>query len=367
MMLQDDYSFNIWCSVAGFDSADKFATYGLDVNIYSLYKASLDVNKSVSYTFLNTVTNISLTLTSNSNFWYYYGYTISGVDYSFAVNGGAVASNVFGIASTKRWVIVCSLLSNSFTIPIGAEWVYIGKNISHIEGGSWLRYIHSSSFITIKTIGSFVGAVALTGDFYVPTGVVSIPDNNFQFNYELTSINIPNTIITIGNGNFAGCTGISSFNIPASVISIGLERFLEGCSKLVTINVDANNPNYSSTATILYNKTKTILYYGCAGVTDFIVPNGVVTIADYAFYRSTKIVNITIPSTVANLGGRTFGFNSTLRTINSYSLTPPTAYTLTFSGVNTSLCTIHIPSSVDVATYRANIYWNAFINIINDL
>ena len=61
--------------------------------------------------------------------------------------------------------------------------------------------------------------------------VVSIADDAFAGNTEITSVSIPESIITIGDGAFSDCKSLASVEIPASVTSIG-EGAFAGCDNV---------------------------------------------------------------------------------------------------------------------------------------
>src|ERR1035437_9402799 len=158
-----------------------------------------------------------------------------------------------------------------------------------------------------------IGSNALNGCYNlttltIPSGVTSIGDNAFQSCNALTSISIPNTITTIGNGAFNYCQNIAgSITIPSSTISIGNTIF-QGCSKVTKFIVDANNPNYSSLDSVLFNKNQTTIIEcpeGKSGV--FTIPNTVTTISDYAFLNCSKLTgSVVLPNSVTSIGSNSF-------------------------------------------------------------
>ncbi|MDR1155639.1 MAG: leucine-rich repeat domain-containing protein, partial [Bacteroidales bacterium] len=95
--------------------------------------------------------------------------------------------------------------------------------------------------------------------------------------------------------------------IGNSVTSIGSSAFF-GCSSLTAINVDANNPGYTSVDGVLFNKSQSELIQYPAGKTgnDYTIPHSVESIGDDAFYGCSGLTSITIPDLVTSIGNYAF-------------------------------------------------------------
>jgi hypothetical protein len=135
----------------------------------------------------------------------------------------------------------------------------------------------------------------------------------------ITSIHIPNTIAVINNATFFYCPNLTSILIPASVTLIGSRYTFRHCENLISINVDSNNPNYSSEGGILYNKTKTEIIAFPSASGDIVIPSGVTVIGELAF-QYTNIVNVILPISVTTIGTGAFA-SETLETINMPGVT----------------------------------------------
>jgi len=202
--------------------------------------------------------------------------------------------------------------------------VIIENGVTRIGGGAF--YFHKN----LKTV-------------IIPNSVKSIRGNAFFVCETLSSLIIPNSVIEIGKSAFM-FSGLTSINIPNSVINIGKTAF-SSCLNLVSINVDNDNPNYSSLEGVLFNKNKTTLICCPGGKTGkYVIPNGVVTIFESAFLECNKITEIEIPNSVSSIMSRAFE--------NCFSLASITLP----SGINSierrtfsscySLSSINIPNTV---------------------
>ena len=140
----------------------------------------------------------------------------------------------------------------------------------------------------------------------IPAGVTSIDYYAFDSCTGLISINLPNTLTSIYNSAFKNCTALTSITIPANVNYIKSSAF-DNCSALTSISVDANNTVYDSRDNcnaIIQTAYKRLLV-GCRNT---VIPNGVTTIGDEAFYGRTNLSSIEIPNTVKTIGTSTFAY-----------------------------------------------------------
>ncbi|MDE6666843.1 MAG: leucine-rich repeat domain-containing protein, partial [Clostridia bacterium] len=107
------------------------------------------------------------------------------------------------------------------------------------------------------------------------------------------------------------CNSLTSINIPSNVTSIGKDAFYE-CTSIASITVAEKNPNYKSIGNCLLSKNGATLILGCK---NSIIPNGVTSISNYAFYNCNFLTSITIPSGVTSIGNYAFQYCSSLTSI----------------------------------------------------
>jgi len=127
----------------------------------------------------------------------------------------------------------------------------------------------------------------------------------------LTSIVLPNNIAHIGA--FAlSYSGITPFTIPNNIIVSAAENMLDGCINLKKIRMLSDNSTYTIEGKIfqngmLFNESKSELIRCCyLGSSNYIVPNGVKKVGDYAFTGCNQLESITFSDDVIMVGKYAF-------------------------------------------------------------
>lgn len=176
----------------------------------------------------------------------------------------------------------------------------------------------------VESIGSyaFYGCTGLV-EINIPINVSTIGLSVFTGCDNVTSANVPASAIAIlpksnlqtvvinggdriADGAFADCANLVSVSISSSVSIIGSTAF-SGCSKLASVQVDANNAYYVSIDGLLYNKQKTeIVLVPRAVVGRVAIPNGVSTISGNAFADCLGLTAVEIPVSVTSIGEDAF-------------------------------------------------------------
>ncbi len=218
---------------------------------------------------------------------------------------------------------------------------------------------------TVTSIGSyaFSDCGSLTS-IVLPSSVTSLGENVFQLCISLTDITIPSGVTAIDDYSFQYCTSLTSITIPDSVMLIGSNAFYS-CSSLTDIYVDAANQYYADIGGVLFNKELTaLIYYPDAKAGAYNVPDGVTSIGDGAFYRRSRLTDITLPNSLTSIGANAF-YNCTgltsivipgsvqsiakyafrnckkLTTVEFKGLTPPTIASNAFYNVTAAVYYLH--------------------------
>lgn len=162
-----------------------------------------------------------------------------------------------------------------------------------------LEKISLADTVTSLGTSSFEECQKLTS-VTIPDSMISIGDSSFEKCWSLSSVEIPNQVTTIGYRGFGYCTALESITIPSSVTSIGVAAFVGGGLK--EIRVAKDNSYFCDVDGVLFNKNKTVLYqYPCGkDSTDYVIPDTVNIIGEYAF-ESCDLTNITIPESVTTI------------------------------------------------------------------
>ena len=155
------------------------------------------------------------------------------------------------------------------------------------------------------------------------------------YNYRsLTAVTIPATIVydnvqynvtTIGQCAFYGAYTITEINLsyaisnitPFNVTAEGIGYGEFKRSNLSTINVDSNNPCYSSVDGVLFDKSRqTLVGFPCGKEGEYTVPQGVTSIAQLAFMGALSIKEVNLPESVTSIDSAAFAYCINLREVN---------------------------------------------------
>ena len=146
--------------------------------------------------------------------------------------------------------------------------------------------------------------------------ITEIPYLFFANTPNLKNITIPDGVTKIDELAFQN-SGIENITIPQSVTEI-VGNVFESCKSLVNINVEENNSSYTSIEGILFDKeVKQLISYPIGkGKTEYIMPDTVTIIGDYAFYREPTLEKITLSKNIITIGNEAFMRNSSLSEID---------------------------------------------------
>ena len=243
----------------------------------------------------------------------------------------------------------CIIRRTDNALIIGCNNSVIPNYVTSIGSDAFFN-CNSITHINIPTSVTSIGnwAFALCGKLTaitIPSSISSIGSYAF-YSTRIANVVIENGVLSIGDNAFASCYQLTSVSIPASVTELG-DNVFDNCDKLIAIDVDANNSNYSSLDGILFNKEQRILLtYPSAKTGNYEIPSGVTNIGNNAFADSYNLTAITISKDVQMIGESAFADCVSLESIEF-----ETGSVLTEIGTGAfiscyTLTDIEIPSSV---------------------
>ena len=152
--------------------------------------------------------------------------------------------------------------------------------------------------MTVVSERAFVHAEMLE-TVVLPDTIIEMQSYCFSSCLALKNISIPDSVITFGTGVFNNCTSLENILLPEGLTSIP-EAAFQSCSSLKGIVVP------SSVQTIGKNA-----FNGCSALESADLGSGVKSIGQYAF-KSTGLPYIVIPSTIQEMSGYVFQYDSNL-------------------------------------------------------
>ena len=207
-----------------------------------------------------------------------------------------------------------------------------GTKIVCDEAFRWSKFIGCDSLTDIVILDrvtriaefEFCCCDSLT-DIVIPEGVTSIGDRAFNNCSALSSIVIPDSVTSIGESAFKNCISLKSFGIPSSVTSIGFVAF-KGCKSLSSlvipesvVNLNGNpfcgwygelkclSPYFIYDNKVLFDKDKSkIIAFRDKDTTSYVIPDGVTSIGDGAFWDCSSLTSLVIPESVTSIGDYAF-------------------------------------------------------------
>lgn len=186
-----------------------------------------------------------------------------------------------------------------------ADGVLSYSGIKTLDIPSSVNYIGESAFSNCKSLQSIK----------LPERLTLLNYNLFDGCERLSDIQIPSTVTAIEDCAFNGCKALQTITLPASLCTFentswSHNSIFSGCSALKSILVEAGNKYYESDGTALYNKAKDTLVCFPAGVTSYVVPQSVKTIARKAFCGCDSLQNIMFEDGVSDLVIERYAFEN---------------------------------------------------------
>lgn len=204
---------------------------------------------------------------------------------------------------------VVSILSQAFYLNTEIDKVTIPSSITELpydifDGCRCLDEVILPDTLTIIGSYAFYNCTSLK-IINLPSNLEIIGGSAFYNCTSLKNVTLPSNLETIGSSAFYS-SGITSITIPESVKSLGGKAFY-GTPFIKELQ---SNNEYSLA---IYNDT--ILLDGNSATGDVIIPEGVTTIIQNAFYNNKSVKSIKLPQTLERICDNAFYGCTGLRAI----------------------------------------------------
>ena len=172
-------------------------------------------------------------------------------------------------------------------------------------------------------------------------------------------------VIAIAEGAFKDNQNITGIHIPATVTA--LNGVFYNCQNIVSLTVDPDHPSFYSAGNCIIDKqSKTVLvgcnnsvipndgsilrigmssFDGCNGITELIIPDGVLIIYDYAFDNCINLRSVKLPDSLTKINSAFNGCTS----LENVELPSKMEWVGGFSGC-TSLKNITLPKTASLSS-----------------
>ena len=341
--LSDDGTYATLIAYEGTETRIKIADTYQDVPVTEIYERVFFENRSITSVIIpDSVTTIGAYAFSSCS-------SLTSVVIPDSVT--TIGAHAFSVCSRLTSVVIPDSVTTidyrAFSTCSSLTSVVIGDSVTTI-GKEAFAYCSSLTGVVIPdsvtTIGrsAFYSCSSLTG-VVIDDSVTSIGEDAFsgcnsalysEYEYgkyvgssdnpyavliEITNKNLSTYKIhedtrIIAYGVFKSCSHLSNITIPDSVTTIGEDAFYL-CDNLTGVYITdiaawcniTFSKSYSNP--LLYAKK---LYLNNELVTELVIPDGITTINDYAFYRCSSLTSVVIPDSVTTIGDYAFYYCSSL-------------------------------------------------------
>lgn len=284
--------------------------------------------------------------------------------------------------------IVQAIADNAFRGCTSLESIYLQPTITSVGNYAFAECpaLTSIDLSSVTTLGTnvFDGCSALR-EVTLSDQLTALPDEIFQNCSALQSINLPATVTTVGHRAFNG-SNLHFVNLPVALATVGNQAFMGNANlRVVTINggvqsfgedafrgctsisrtsfngvfaqwfdIDFANA-YANPAARSRN-----LVINNAAISKVVVPEGVTTIKQFAFFNNNLIDTIVLASSVTGIDSNAFYRNTNLkRIIINGNPADITVHEFAFENVNKDNVVVEVPCQ-----YLPMTEWNGFTHIV---
>ncbi len=186
-------------------------------------------------------------------------------------------------------IVVCLIIVSSIAVMAETEGPYTYE----ISG----RYAVITDFDEAQAEGTDIVIPDALGEYTVR----EIGQDAFYGCSSISSVTLSDNIRIVGRQAFAYCDNLES--VYLGMVISELPKVFEGCLKLKSITVASSNSTYTDVDGNLFSKDMTVLVKYAVGKdeAEYVIPEGVKVIDDYAFYKDTSLVKVDISKGVEQI------------------------------------------------------------------
>ena len=175
------------------------------------------------------------------------------------------------------------------------------------------------SYYILSGIGSCTDTFINIPSLYKDKPVEIIKDHAFANNYSLIGVNISKSIKLIDEASFYSCVNLKTviFEEESTLEAINRDAFMAcGLTSIIipnslkTIGVDAFSYSGLKTVTFEENSELELIGYNafrvCRDLVSIVIPEGVTTIQNSAFWRCESLRNVILPHSLKEIGYEVF-------------------------------------------------------------
>ena len=179
------------------------------------------------------------------------------------------------------------------------------KNINVAKENS--NYFSENNFIYTTNYNDLVYGISSEKVLNINNNVKTIKTMALIGCKNAEIINIPDNVEKIEGWVFSGAKVLKQINIGKGVNNLDASFIITVDDFIEKVNIDEENPYYSSDENYIYNKDKTKIITFIKDVESYKIPEGVLTIGSNAFNTmSSKLKNIEFPNTLITIEDRAF-------------------------------------------------------------